>query len=200
MSLNPTTLLVFALCGYVGGAVAGLLFARRERIANVLSFGAAALAGIAGIASAVAFLSAPVSALGPQLELIPSSIPQVHLTVHLDALGAFFLLIVSLIGFALSAYSLGYARGFFGRKKVGVLGAFYNALLLTTTLVFVADSIWLFLIAWEIMALTAYCLVSFEHEQPETRKAGVLYFIMSHIYAGCVILGFLLLDRKSTRL
>jgi hydrogenase-4 component B len=39
--------------------------------------------------------------------------------------------------------------------------------------------------------------VSFEHEKPETRKAGVLYFIMSHIDAGCIILGFLLLFQAS---
>ena len=108
-----------------------------------------------------------------------------------------FLLIVSLLGFALSIYSIGYARGFYGRKSVGALGAFYNALLLATTLTFVADNVWLFLIAWEIMALTAYCLVSFEHEQPGTRDAGVLYFIMSHIDAGCIILGFLLLFQAS---
>ena len=43
------------------------------------------------------------------------------------------------------------------------------------------------------MALTAYCLVSFEHEQDETRRAGVLYFVMSHIGTGCIMLGFLLL-------
>ncbi len=196
MNFNPATLLMIALCGYAGGAVAGLLLMRRERFANLFSFGAATLAGFAGASSAILFLLAP-TAPGPVFELLPSSIPAIHLDVRLDPLGAFFLLIVSLLGFALSAYSLGYAKGFFGRKNVGVLGAFYNALLLTTTLVFVADSIWLFLIAWEIMALTAYCLVSFEHEKPEARKAGVLYFIMSHIDAGCIILGFLLLFQAS---
>ena len=90
-------------------------------------------------------------------------------------------------------YSLGYARGFYGRKNVGVLGAFFNVLLLATTLVFLADNAFFFLIAWEIMALSAYCLVSYEHEKDESRKAGVLYFVMSHIGTGCLILGFLLL-------
>ncbi len=47
------------------------------------------------------------------------------------------------------------------------------------------------------MALTAYCLVSYEHEKTEARKAGVLYFIMSHIGTGCLILGFLLLFQIS---
>ena len=84
-------------------------------------------------------------------------------------------------------------RGFYGRKNVGVLGAFFNLMLLATTLVVMADNAFFFLIVWEIMALAAYCLVSFEHEKPEARSAGVLYFVMSHIGTGCLILGFLLL-------
>ena len=65
-------------------------------------------------------------------------------------------------------------------------------MLLATTLVFLADNAFFFLIAWEIMALAAYCLVSFEHEK-RARSAGVLFFVMSHIGTGCLILGFLLL-------
>src|SRR5213079_2622079 len=102
-----------------------------------------------------------------------------------------------ILGLALSLYSLGYARGFFGRKNVGVLGAFFNALLLATTLVFLSDNAFFFLIAWEIRALTAYCLGSYEHEKQETRKAGVLFFVMSHIGTGCIMLGFLLLFQAS---
>ncbi len=197
MNTHPATLLIASLCGYVLGAVAGLLFMRRERLANVCSFGAASLSALVGLLAALLFLAGGSGAAFPRTELLPALNPYIRFTVRLDALGAFFLLIVSLLGFALSAYSLGYVKGFFGRKNVGVLGAFFNALLLATTLVFVADNIWLFLIAWEVMALTAYCLVSFEHEQPEARDAGVLYFIMSHIDAGCLILGFLLLFQAS---
>src|ERR1017187_210231 len=197
MNIQPPTLLVASLCGYVVGAVLGLLFMRREKLANALSFGVGALSALSGLLAALLFLSSGAGLPAPQFELLPALIPYIKFTVRLDALGAFFLLIVSLLGFALSIYSLGYARGFFGRKNVGVFGAFFNALLLATTLTFVADNIWLFLIAWELMALTAYCLVSFEHEKPETRDAGVLYFIMSHIDAGCIILGFLLLFQAS---
>src|SRR6266567_3355894 len=197
MNTQPATLLVTSLCGYVIGAVAGLLFLRHEKLANVLSFGAAALSALIGLLAALSFLASGAGMPAPQIELLPSLIPYIKYSVRLDALSAFFLLIVSLLGLALSTYSLGYAKGFFGRKNVGVLGALFNALLLATTLVFVADNIWLFLVAWELMALTAYCLVSFEHEEPETRQAGVLYFIMSHIDAGCIILGFLLLFQAS---
>src|SRR2546428_2721233 len=170
---------------------------RREKLANIFSFGAGSLSALAGLLAGLCFLAGGPGTPAPQSELLPALNPYIKFTVRLDALGAFFLLIVSLLGFALSAYSLGYAKGFFGRKNVGVLGALFNALLLATTLTFLADNIWLFLISWELMALTAYCLVSFEHEKPETRKAGVLYFIMSHIDAGCIILGFLLLFQAS---
>ncbi|MCZ7638881.1 MAG: hydrogenase 4 subunit B [Verrucomicrobia bacterium] len=106
-------------------------------------------------------------------------------------------MLVSLLALAIALYSLGYARGYFGRKNVGVLGALFNLLALATTLVVAAESFWLFLIGWELMALTAYCLVSFEHEHAETRRAGVLYFIMSHLDAVCIILGFFLLFQTS---
>src|SRR5437667_3008256 len=197
MNVHPDTLLIASLRGYVVGAVAGLLFMRRERLANVFSFGAASLSALVGLLAGLFFLAGGIGTPAPQSELLPALNPYIKFTVRIDPLGGFFLLILSLLGFALSSYSLGYVKGFFGRKNVGVLGVFFNALLLATTLVFVADNIWLFLIAWEIMALTAYCLVSFEHEQPEARDAGVLYFIMSHIDAGCIILGFLLLFQAS---
>src|ERR1022692_2747940 len=162
-------------------------------MANLFGFGCAMVAACFGIGAGVLGLIAGPGDARAAFELWPSLIPYLKLTVKLDPLGAFFVLIVSVLGLALSVYSFGYVRGFYGRKSVGVLAAFYNALLMATTLVFTASNAFFFLIAWEIMALTAYCLVSFEHEKSETRSAGVLFFIMSHIGTGCLILGFLLL-------
>src|SRR5205814_7077379 len=47
------------------------------------------------------------------------------------------------------------------------------------------------------MSLTAYGFLSFQHETPAARHSGVLYFILSHIDAGCTILWFLLLFQAS---
>ena len=199
MDYTPTTLLALALSCYVLGCVSGLLFLRQERLANVFSFGFATLAALCGAIACVSSLIAGTPAPAPTMQLLPTLVPYVQFTVRLDALSAFFGLIVSLLGFALSLYSLGYVRGFFGRKNVGVLGAFFNLMLLATTLVFLSDNAFFFLIAWELMALSAYCLVSFEHEKPETRSAGVLYLVMSHIGTGCIMLGFLLLFQAAGR-
>jgi hydrogenase-4 component B len=193
MIISSSLLLQIALCAYAAGAVGSLLALRHERTANLVGFGCATAAASCGMGAALLALTVQATPGAAAFELWHSLIPYLQLTVKLDPLGAFFLLIVSFLGLALSLYSLGYARGFFGRKNVGVLAAFYNALLLATTLVFTAANAFFFLIAWEIMALTAYCLVSFEHEKPEARSAGVLYFVMSHIGTGCLILGFLLL-------
>jgi hydrogenase-4 component B len=194
---SPTLLLRLALCVYGLGIVGSLLALRRETIANLVGFGCAAVAGALGIGAAVLGLTSGQGGTSAAFELWPSLVPYIQLTVKLDPLGAFFVLIVSTLALAVSVYSFGYVRGFYGRKSVGVLAAFYNAMLLAMTLVFTASNAFFFLVAWEIMALTAYCLVSFEHEQAETRSAGVLFFIMSHIGTGCLIVGFLLLFQAS---
>jgi hydrogenase-4 component B len=197
MNELPATLLTSALWAYVAGMVGALLFQRAERLANGIGFGLAAAGGCCGVLSCASALATGTATGSRSFELFPSLIPYVRFSIHADALGCFFGLIVSLLGVALSLYSLGYARGYYGQKSVGVLGAFFNLLLLTTTLVFLADHALFFLIAWEIMALSAYCLVSFDHEHEETRKAGVLYFVMSHLGTACLILGFLLLFQAS---
>jgi hydrogenase-4 component B len=197
MELTSSLMLQFALCAYAVGTVGSLVAMRHERIANVIGFGSPLLGGLLGLSAAITELIGGAPHHAVAFELWPSLIPYVRLAVKLDALGAFFLLILSTLAITLSIYSFGYARGYYGRKSVGILGAFYNALLLATTLVFTASNAFFFLIAWEIMALTAYCLVSFEHEKTETRNAGVLYFIMSHIGTGCLILGFLLLFQSA---
>jgi hydrogenase-4 component B len=187
--------LAVCLLSYAAAAAVALLFQKKERLATASTFGLGAIGATAGLLAAIARL-----VFGDDrssIRILPSGVPFIDFTIRLDALGAFFLLIISVLALSLSIYSLGYVRTYFGRKNVGILGAFFNTLLLATTLVFLADNAFFFLIAWEIMALSAYCLVSFEHEQEETRRAGVLYFIMSHIGTGCLILGFLLLFQSA---
>src|ERR1035438_4816440 len=113
MNIQPFSLLVVSLCGYAIGAAGSLLLMRREKLANIFSFGMASLSALGGLLAALAYLSTGPGAAISKTELLPSFIPYIQFTVRLDPLGAFFLLIVSLLGFALSIYSLG------DRKSVG---------------------------------------------------------------------------------
>src|ERR1017187_10410608 len=112
MNFTPAMLLVFSLCGYGIGTGGGLLFLRRERLANDFCFGLAALSALSGLAAALWFLAGGAGNPAPHFEFLPPLLSYIHFAVRLDALSAFFLLFVSLLGFGISIYSLGYAPGF----------------------------------------------------------------------------------------
>jgi hydrogenase-4 component B len=178
------------LLAYAIGAAASLVAGRIARLARVLGCSFALLGALLEAASSGAALFA-------RTELhweIPASVPFLTYGFRLDPLSAFFNLILSLLAVAISIYSFGYLRAMEERRTVGVLGFFYNLSLLGLTAVFTASNAFFFLIAWEMMALAAYCLITFEHQKEVTRQAGVLFFVMSHAGTGCLLIGFLLLN------
>src|ERR1041385_4219701 len=126
MTNLPILLLTGTLCAYVIGALTAVLCWQREKLANLLAFGSSTLGGLCGVCASVGFLAGGTTAGGPHWEVLGSGVPYLKFSVRLDPLSAFFVLIVSLLALALSIYSIGYARAFYGRKSVGALGAFYN--------------------------------------------------------------------------
>ena len=71
-----------------------------------------------------------------------------------------------------------------------MLGLHYHLFLASMALVILADDAYMFMVAWETMALTSYFLVTSHHRIPEIRRAGFLYLIMAHIGAMCILLTF----------
>ena len=57
-------------------------------------------------------------------------------------------------------------------------------------LVLIADDAYVFMVAWEAMALASYFLVTTEHRIPEIRRAGLLYLVIAHIGAIAILLCF----------
>ena len=178
------------LLAYGTGAAFGLIASSKPRWARLLCCGLAALGGVLEIFASTFSL---VTGAGAHWEA-PSGVPFLVYGFRLDALSAYFNLILGLLAVAVSVYSLGYLRPRDQNKTSGVLGFFFNLLLLSLTAVFTASNAFFFLVAWEAMALSAYVLVSFEHRDPATRNAGVLFFVMSHAGTGCLVTGFLLLN------
>ncbi len=197
MDQLPLILIKLTYWGYCAGALVGLLLWRKDKLAGLFSFGCSTFGSLFGIVACLRIMLAGQGAAVQTVQLLPSSVPYLSFTLCLDPLGLFFTLIVSVLGLALSVYSVGYAEGFHGRKNIGLMGFLFNAALLATTTVFLADNAFFFLLAWELMALSIFSLVCTEHEKAEARDAGVLFFVMSHIGTGCLILGFLLLFKAS---
>lgn len=126
-----------------------------------------------------------------------SGIPLFAYSFDYDALAGFFNLTLAILAGAVSIYSFSYLKEFEGKRNIGLFGFLFHLLFLSLTIVFTAANAFLFLIGWEVMALVAYGLVTFYHEDDETRRAGLLYIIMAHIDAGCLLLGFALLMQVS---
>ena len=182
------TLFNFALACYLAGAIAGLASIRRSRGARVVIFSIALAGALFETASAGITIAQGATAQWS----LPSGIDLFTWTVRLDPLSAYFSLALGILAASVSIFSFGYLRE--SKSRVGVLGFFYNVLLLSLALVFTASNVFFFLVAWEVMALSAYCLVSFEHEKEETRKAGILFLIMSHAGTGLMLIAFLILS------
>jgi hydrogenase-4 component B len=183
------------LAAYGLGSISGLLLraspGKARRVGCVLAVLGAVLQGIAGLAAL----------LGGAVEWsIPSGVPLFAYSFSLNPVSAFFTIALSVLTAAVSVYSLGYLSSMEKGTNLGLLSFFYNALLLSLAVIFTASNAFLFLIAWELMALTSYALVTFEHTSEETRSAGLLYLIMSHIDAGCLLLGFALLGHNAKSL
>ncbi len=182
------------LAAYLAGAAAGLAGFGAPRRARIGAFGLALAGASLEILAAVLALSQGAAA---ETWNLPCGVPLFTWSVRLNPLSAFFTLALGILAFAVSTYSFGYVREMEGRRNVGALGFFYNLLLLSLTLVFTAANAFFFLVAWEVMALSAYCLVSFEHEKPATRRAGTVFLIMSHAGTGCLLIAFLILAHAS---
>lgn len=70
------------------------------------------------------------------------------------------------------------------------LGLFTALFVLGMKLVVLADDAFAFMVAWELMSLSSYFLVIFQHHHAANRRAGFLYLLMAHIGALAILLGF----------
>lgn len=113
-----------------------------------------------------------------------------HLT--LDPLSAFFLLPILLIAACGTLYAVRYrpaANGGYERVMTGMYALLPGSMAL---IVLAGDSL-LFLVAWELMALSCYLLLIADHQQQEVRAAGTLYLIATHTGTLVLIAMFALL-------
>ncbi len=183
-----------ALAAYLVGALIAVLPPWRAAVARTRA--SLALAVLGALLSGIAAVTALAGAPGAEWSY-GSSIPFLDYRFCLDPLSAFFLLTLSILAAAVAIYSFGYLGGLAKRRPVGIVCFLLHGLLLSLTITFTASNAFFFLIGWEVMALAAYGLVTFDHQSQESRDAGLLYLIMSHADAGALLLGFGLLGHAA---
>jgi len=172
------------------GALGAVIVKRNDQLANFWSNGCAIVGGLFGVlfGSSVLATNHQVS-----MKLAVSAFPALSLSIHIDALSAFFIFVISLVTIFCSIYGVGYVKEYYKRYSIGTLGFFYNAFIAGMLLVVSASNGIFFLIAWEVMSLASYFLVVYDRQDPKNVRAGYVYLIMTHIGAACLLLAFLLL-------
>jgi len=182
-------LLVYSFWTMGLGFLVSLVFWACPRVSTYLSFGSAALGSLLGLISGITVL---VSGQGFTMEL-PKLVPFAAMSLAVDNLAAFFVVVVTLAACLVSIYSWGYIREYWNKRNVAYLGALYNLFLASMLLVVTAGNAFLFLLVWEVMSLVSYLLVTYEHEDRAVRSAGFIYVVMTHIGTAFILLAFLML-------
>jgi hydrogenase-4 component B len=121
---------------------------------------------------------------------LPMGLPWLGAHFRIDALAAFFLLVVNLGGAAASLYAIGY--GHHEPTRLRVL-PFYPAFLAGMNLVVLADDAFTFLLSWEFMSLSSWTLVMAHHRIRDNARAGYIYLVMASFGTMALLLAFGLL-------
>ena len=117
--------------------------------------------------------------------VLPLGLPWLPIHLRLDALGAFFLLVIGILSLPVAIYGHGYLRH---EARPTPLAIFLPLFVLGMMGVALADDAFAFMLFWELMSVASYFLVTHHHQHAENRKAGFIYLLMAHL-AGLMIMG-----------
>jgi hydrogenase-4 component B len=184
IAMSPIDASLLAIGAWIAIGGCGLMAPRSAALACRALYPAGAAVGLLLAAVALYALfhdpSARVLALG---------LPDLPFHARLDALSAFFLLLLGGVGAGVSVFAAGYLRADQGSPP-GLIALCYHLFLASMALVLVADDAYFFMVAWETMALSSFFLVTSDHRHAEIRRAGYLYLLIAHIGAISILLCF----------
>ena len=127
----------------------------------------------------------------------PWPIPVGEVHVGLDPLSAFFLLCLFTVAGLSSIYGASYLLGYLGQRRLAPAVVFFNLLVAAMGMVVVARDAILLIVAWEVMSIASFFLVTFENDRAEVRRAGMTYLVASHLGVLVLLVLFALLGREA---
>ncbi len=125
----------------------------------------------------------------PEIAQLAIGLPGLPMHLRLDALSAFFLVVIGAGAFGISMFSAGYFRSGEGTAP-GLLCLEYHVFLAAMAMVVLADDGYAFMVMWETMALSSFFLVTANHRVGAVRRAAYLYLLMAHVGAIAILLCF----------
>ncbi|MBK9015938.1 MAG: hypothetical protein IPM82_18800 [Saprospiraceae bacterium] len=159
---------------------------------KVMAKGLVTVAAVISCALLSSYLAGNVL-VGSEFEIImPGTLVTGEVPIRIDALSAWFILVINFTMITGALYGLQYMKVY--REQSANLSLHCIAYLLAQSMLIIICSVQnslVFLFAWEIMAVSAFLLVIFEHQKPETLKAGINYLIQSHVSIVLLTVGFI---------
>jgi len=158
----------------------------------LLRYGSSLLLGLCGLFAILAGGWALIDETH-STDQLALGLPWLHWHLRLDALSGFFFGIVGILVLAISLYAPGYLQEFThpGHKQpLSALGLFTGLFILGMLLVLLADDAFVFMVSWELMSVSSYFLVAYQHQYAANRRAAFLYLLMAHVGALAILLGF----------
>jgi len=122
--------------------------------------------------------------------VLPLGLPWIGAHFSIDALSAFFLVVVNLGGAITGLYAIGYGSHESAPHRVL---PFYPAFIAGMNLVLVAGDAFTFLVSWEFMSLSSWALVMAHHRVRDNAFAGYVYLVMASAGTLALLLAFGLL-------
>jgi hydrogenase-4 component B len=158
--------------------VPGLLLGRHAMSGQWVSALLAVLGGALGLLGAGVLWATGASA---PIVLSWPILAGAKFAVAVDGLSALFLVPIFLISLLGSIYGLDYWKQTEHPDNARKLRLFYGMLTAGMGLVVIARNAVVFLFGWEIMALSAFFLVTTEEYDSEVREAGWVYLVATHV-------------------
>jgi hydrogenase-4 component B len=173
-------------------SVIALLFAG-TRVKGIITLSAVI------INSAISSFFAARALAGNTFELVlTGTIPFGEVLIKIDQLSAWFILIINFTVITSALYGLQYMKQYATQKSSISLHCIAFVILhAALTGICAVQNAMVFLVSWEMMALSAFILIIFEHQKSKTLKAGINYLIQSHISIVFLMLGFIYVAFKT---
>ncbi len=168
------------LIGIVIAAVSGfpgLFLSRHSTLGQWLSTALAVIGSAVGLSSVGVFWAAGDS----QPIVRPWAIPGGEFHVAMDGLSALFLVPIFLVSLLGCVYGLGYWKQAEHPDNGRKLRLFYGLLPAGMALLVIARNSILFMVGWEVMALSAFFLVTTEDHDRAVRETGWIYLVATKV-------------------
>jgi hydrogenase-4 component B len=184
MSVTPLAAALAIAAAWLAIAALGVCAPHALRFVAKVLYPLGALVGLALAATAFVAISQP-----PDETVLPLGLPDLPFHFRIDALSAFFLLILGSVAAGVSVFAAGYLRPGEGAAP-GVQCLWYHLFLASMALVLLANDAYSFMVTWETMAVSSFFLVTSDHRIAEIRRAGYLYLLIAHVGAIAILMCF----------